>query len=80
MEGQQLFNAVLTLGSAVIGWILKAVWESIKDLKNEIKELTVEVHQDFVRRDDFKDSMKEIKDMLSKIFDKLDEKADKSNG
>lgn len=78
MGPQDIFNALIGLGSAIGGWVLKVIWDSLKDLKAEIKELTLEVHQDFARRDDFKDAIKEIKEMLYKISDKLDDKADKS--
>lgn len=77
MESQDIFNAAITLSGAFGGWILKTIWDAIKDLKVEIRELNREVNQDFVRREDFKDSIVEIKEMLNKIFDKLDNKADK---
>jgi uncharacterized protein YoxC len=77
MESQDIFNAAITLSGAFGGWILKTIWDAIKELKTEVRELNREVNQDFVRREDFKDSIVEIKDMLNKIFDKLDNKADK---
>lgn len=77
MESQDIFNAAITLSGAFGGWILKTIWDAIKDLKSEVRDLNREVNQDFVRREDFKDSMADIKEMLNKIFDKLDNKADK---
>jgi hypothetical protein len=79
MDGQSLFNAIIALGSAAGGWFLKTIWDSVRDLKAEIRSLSLEMHQDFARRDDFKEAIKEIKDMLVRIFDKLDDKADKPN-
>ena len=77
MDSQDIFNAAITLSGAFGGWILKTIWDAIKDLKSEVRDLNREVNQDFVRREDFKDSVADIKDMLNKIFDKLDNKADK---
>lgn len=77
MDSQDIFNAAITLSGAFGGWILKTIWDAIRDLKTEVKELNREVNQDFVRREDFKDSISDIKEMLNKIFDKLDNKADK---
>lgn len=77
MDGQQVFNTLMSIGSIVGGWVLKTIWDSIRDLKMEIRSLAVEVHQDFARRDDVKDAIKDIKEMLVRIFDKLDDKADK---
>ena len=59
------------------GWVLKAVWEAIRDLKNDVKDLGHEVRVGYVRRDDFLDAIDRIETMLSRIFDKLDDKADK---
>lgn len=77
LEGQNLFNTAIVLCGALGGWILKTIWDAIKDLKRDVKELNREVNQDFVRKDDFREAVKDIKDMLAKIFDKLDGKADK---
>ena len=77
MDWQHLFNGAMTLLGALVGWVLKTIWDALHDLRVEMKELTREVNQDFVRRDDFKDAVGDIKEMLSKIFDKLDNKADK---
>ena len=51
-------------------WFLKMLWESNTRLEREL-------HQDYVRRNDFRADMDEIKDILNQIFDKLDRKADK---
>ena len=59
------------------GWVLKAIWEAIRDLKNDVKDLGHEVRVGYVRRDDFLDAIDRIETMLSRIFDKLDDKADK---
>ena len=76
---QDMFNAAIALCAVLGGWVLKTIWDSINILKYDVKEITREINQDFVRREDFKDSIKEIKDMLGKIFDKLDGKLDKGD-
>ncbi len=76
-DGQHFFNTAITLGGALGGWVLKTIWDAIKEIKRDVKELNREVNQDFVRKDDFKDAVRDIKDMLGKIFDRLDSKVDK---
>ena len=78
-DGQHFFNTAITLCGALGGWILKTIWDAIKEIKRDVKELNREVNQDFVRKDDFRDAVKRIEDMLGKIFDKLDNKADKGD-
>ena len=77
MENQQLFNLIITFSGALAAWMLKIIWEAIRELKDEIRDLSKEVHADFVRREDFSDAVKRIEVMCGKIFDKLDNKVDK---
>lgn len=77
MENQQVFNMIITASGALGGWMLKVIWDAITDLKRDVKELNQEIHTDFLRKDDYRDDINEIKGMLGKIFDKLEKKADK---
>jgi hypothetical protein len=67
---QDLINLSVTGAGVVAFWFLKMLWESNTRLEREL-------HQDYVRRNDFRADMDEIKDILKQIFDKLDKKADK---
>jgi len=77
MPSQELFNILVMGVGGLGGWVLKAVWEAIRDLKSDVKELGHEVRVGYVRRDDFLDAIDRIETMVSRIFDKLDDKADK---
>ena len=74
---QQVVNAVFTLAGALMSWILKTVWDAIKDLNKDIKEIESEMHIKFVMKDDFNNAITRIEGMCNKILDKLDHKADK---
>lgn len=78
MEIEMTFKIAITCVGALGGWMLKVIWESIKEVKEELKELNREMNQDFVRRDDFSEAILRIENMFNRIFDKLDNKADKS--
>ena len=77
MESQHLINVGLGVSSAVFGWLARELWTAVKDLKEDLTELSVELPKTYVTRDDYRSDLKEIKEMLSKIFDRLDNKADK---
>ena len=77
MDNQQLFNMVIAGSGALGGWMLKVIWDAIRDLKTDVKEISQTMHNDFVRRDDFSDAIKRIEYMCERIFDRLDSKADK---
>ena len=77
MESQHLINVGLGISSAVFGWLARELWTAVKDLKEDLTELSVELPKTYVTRDDYRSDLKEIKEMLGKIFDRLDNKADK---
>ncbi len=77
MESQQVFNMVITASGALGGWMLKVIWDAITDLKKDVKDLNQEIHSDFLRKDDYRNDISDIKGMLGKIFDKLENKVDK---
>jgi len=73
MIDQQTVNIALGAAMSVIGWFARELWAAVQQLKNDLAELP----KIYVTRSDYKDDMREIKEMLGKIFDRLDNKADK---
>ena len=69
---QIVFNWAVALAGAFGGWILKVIWDAIVELKQDLKHMDAKMHEDFVRRDDFKDAVKEIKDDMRSGFTKID--------
>ena len=77
MEYQNLINSVAGLGFTVVGWFAREMWSAVKELKSDLSKLREELPKTYVTRDDNRDDIREIKEMLGKIFDKLDAKVDK---
>ncbi len=77
MESQLTFDFIITVGGAISGWMLKVIWDAISEVKAELRDMNKEIHQDFVRREDFSDAVLRIETMCTRIFDKLDSKQDK---
>lgn len=77
MEFQSLIDIAFGVFGSFAGWVLKTMWDAITDLKNDIKSLDHHVSEKYVRKDDFKDALSDIKATLERIIDKLDDKADK---
>ena len=68
-----LFNIAVAIAGFFGGWILNNIHKSLDKLDTDVRAMP---HM-YVTREDYKDDMHDIKDMLSKIFDKLDNKQDK---
>lgn len=81
---QTIVNWAFGLCGTLGGFVLKAMWDAITQLRadnvalvKQIGELSDKIGREYVRRDDFKDHAQRVEDMLARIFDKLDAKADK---
>ena len=81
---QTIINWLLAGFGALIGFLLNAVWQAVKDLQaadiklaGKVSEIEVLVAGDYLRRDDFTHTIEALFKKLDKIEDKLDKKADK---
>jgi predicted RNA-binding protein with EMAP domain len=77
MEPQQLLNIGLSTVMVVIGWFARELWAAVKELKSDLSKLREDLPKSYVSRDDYREDMRDIKEMLNKIFDKLEAKQDK---
>lgn len=77
METQTIINISLGAVLAVAGWFCRQIWDAVKELREDIHRIEVEMPSHYIRRDEFNEGIREIKEMLGRIFDKLDGKVDK---
>ena len=68
-----LFNIAVAIAGFFGGWILNNIHKSIDKLDTDVRAMP----HTYITREDYRDDMREVKDMLSKIFEKLDHKQDK---
>lgn len=73
MDNQQLFNLVVSVAGFLAVYTLNGLTRKIQRLEDEMKTLP----HDYVQKDDYRADMRDIKEMLKQIFDKLDNKLDK---
>ena len=72
-----MINLGITCSGAIIGWVLKTLWEALRDLKDDIRQIENEMHTQYIRRDEVQKNFDEIKSILREIFADLKNKADK---
>jgi len=77
MEAQTLLNICFSIAGAFGGWILRVVWSEIKLVQEMQQDLERDVSDNYVRKDDYRIDIAEIKGMFNRIMDKLDTKMDK---
>ena len=73
MDYQVLFNIAVAIAGFFGGWTLNRIYQAIDRLDSDVRNMPSQ----YVGRDDYRADIKDIRDMLGKIFDKLDNKADK---
>jgi F0F1-type ATP synthase membrane subunit b/b' len=77
---QAIINWLFAGFGAAIGWILKVVWDALADLKTDIRAIERDLPEVYVRKDDFKDAVREIKEEMREMrqdiklsFNKVDD-------
>ena len=77
MDGQSIFNLVSGALLVGVGWWCREIWDSVKALKNDVKEIEINLPTHYVRKSEIESRLDKIDQVLERIFDKLESKADK---
>ena len=78
MDNQQLFNLVVSIAGFLAMFSFYQIMQRLQKSEDALAALKDKVSSEYVHKDDYRDDIKELKDMLRQIFDKLDGKADKA--
>ena len=73
MDSQVLFNIAVAIAGFFGGWVLNNIHRSIDRLDTDVRAMP----HTYVTREDYKDDIRDIREMLGKIFDRLEHKQDK---
>lgn len=74
MEVQSLFNAIVSIAGFLAVYVINTLTRQITKLEDKINNMPHE----YVIKDDYRSDIAEIKDILKQIFNKLDNKQDKT--
>jgi len=81
---QEIFNWILGSFGALLGFIVKSIWDAVKDLQNSDKDLADKVSRievlvagEYVKKGEFNNVMLRIFEKLDHIEAKIDSKQDK---
>jgi hypothetical protein len=77
MDTQTLINAGLGIILTGIGWFARQIWEATQKLQDDLHQIEVDLPMHYVQKSDYSETMKRIEIMFERIFDKLDQKADR---
>ena len=84
MDSQTIINTVIALVGFLGGWILKVIWEAVKELQfadkilvDKVNTIEILIAGNYMSKQDFDKIAAAIFAKLDKIDDKLDRKVDK---
>ena len=77
MDWQTVINIGAGSFLAILGWFARELWDMVQKLKDDVQKLEVKMSDEYLKKVDVNNRFDKIESILSKIFDKLDEKADK---
>ena len=69
---QNLINWLVAASGGLFGWLMKMLWDAVKDLKKDIRQIERDLPDLYVRKDDWRTSIHDLKDDMQRGFDKLD--------
>ena len=73
MDYQVLFNGAVMLASFFGGWTLNTITKSLERLDKDVRAMPM----NYVGRVDYREDIRELKEIMNKVFERLDNKVDK---
>ena len=84
MDFQFIINLVGAAALGVGGWFARQLWDSVKELKNDVASIRLHMSENYVKKsevDNFRQDMDKrfdrVEMLLDRLFDRLDQKVDK---
>ena len=77
MDWQVIINLVLGAALASVGWFARQVWDSVQDLRKDIHQIEIDLPSNYVKKSDIDSRFDKLEGILERIFDKLEQKADR---
>lgn len=77
MDMQSMINFAGGTVVAAGGWFARQIWDAVTELRRDLHQIEVDLPSHYVKKAEYAADVIEVKTLLQKIFDKLDQKADK---
>jgi antirestriction protein len=77
MDSQNLIDLGLSAVMTILGWFAREMWAAVKELKSDLSKLREDLPREYVTKDDYRQDIRELKEIMNKVFDRLEHKVDK---
>jgi hypothetical protein len=58
---------------ATMGWFLRELWGAVKELRADLHRIEVDLPSNYIRRDEFNEGVRQIREDLQIVFQRLDD-------
>lgn len=77
MNLQEIYNIGIGAVLAGLGWFARELWGAVAELRRDIRQIEVDLPSHYLRKDEFREGINEIKNILGEMFRKIDDLKDK---
>lgn len=77
MDWQVIFNVVGAAVLSVIGWFARVLWDSVQELRKDIKQIEIHLPSHYVKKDELSIRFDRIEQLLDRLYEKMEQKADR---
>jgi hypothetical protein len=77
MEWQIVFNIVGGAVLSVMGWFARVLWDSVQELRNDLKQIEIHLPTHYVKKDKLSVRFDRIEQLLDRLYEKMEQKADR---
>lgn len=77
MDWQIIINIGAATALSTLGWFARQLWDSVQSLKNDMKQIEIDLPTHYVKKDELSIRFDRIEHLLDKLYEKLEQKVDK---
>lgn len=77
MIPQELVNLAIVTAFGMVGWWSKTIWAAVQELKADLAKLREEIPKEYIPKNEFHEGIRELKNLLVSLHNKVDMKMDK---
>jgi hypothetical protein len=77
MDWQVIFNIVGGACLSVIGWFARVLWDSVQEIRKDLKQIEIHLPTHYVKKDEITVRFDRIEQLLDRLYEKMEQKADR---
>lgn len=66
---QSVINIIIITAGSIFGWFMRILWTASQELRADLAKLREELPKAYVSKDDYRQDVRELKEMIGKLFD-----------